>query len=56
MVVNCSSTVYDVIYTAIGGIVRSMTKTPSNSTTTGIPIMPLVGTFNFSRNLHDGAK
>lgn len=32
-----------------------MTKTPSNSTTTGIPIMPLVETFGFPRNLHDGA-
>jgi hypothetical protein len=32
-----------------------MTKTPSNSTTTGISIMPLVETFGFSRNLHDGA-
>jgi hypothetical protein len=32
-----------------------MTKTPSNGTTTGIPIMPLVQTFGFSRNLHDTA-
>jgi hypothetical protein len=32
-----------------------MTKTPSNRTTTGIPIMPLVETFGFTRNLHDSA-
>ncbi|KAF1364665.1 hypothetical protein EJ07DRAFT_151120 [Lizonia empirigonia] len=48
MVVNCSSTVID-------GKVRAMTKTPSNGTTTGIPIMPIVETFGFSRNLHDSA-
>ncbi|KAH6633296.1 hypothetical protein C7974DRAFT_169050 [Boeremia exigua] len=55
MVVNCSSTVYDVTYTAVGGRVRAMTKTPSNGTTTGIIIMPLVETFGFSQNLHDSA-
>ncbi|KAH7086978.1 hypothetical protein FB567DRAFT_549402 [Paraphoma chrysanthemicola] len=30
-------------------------QSPSNGTTTGIPIMPLVETFGFTRNLHDGA-
>ncbi|KAJ8112531.1 hypothetical protein OPT61_g5117 [Boeremia exigua] len=71
MVVNCSSTgetksnylkrppltskVYDVTYITVGGEVRAMTKTLSNGTTTGIPIMPLVETFGFSRNLHDSA-
>lgn len=50
-----TKTVYDVTYTAVGGIVRSMTKTPSNGTTASIPIMPLVQTFGFSRNLHDSA-
>jgi hypothetical protein len=47
--------VYDVNYTVVGGEVRTMAKTPSNGSTTGISIMPLVETFGYTRNLHDRA-
>ncbi|KAH9872528.1 hypothetical protein IAQ61_005365 [Plenodomus lingam] len=47
MVLHCNSTVYDVNYTLVGGVVTGMNKTVSNSTVAGNAIFPSLYTSGY---------